>query len=239
MQHSKTKRVGAWLGSSAMLLAAIGCSSNKLPPPSAPESASSLAPAQSTLTATRNDRETTVQLSAEIMQECRFPASPADVPRFELDNATLRTHGRNVLDDVANCMKDGPLQNRTITLIGRADPRGSKDHNHELGAGRADAARNYLIAHGVLKEKLLVVSRGEEGARGDDEASWAIERRVDLVLGDRTDRTSINEHPAADAKKPTPTGNAASVYADQAEGGPSSGQVTGTSGPGTASGPAK
>jgi hypothetical protein len=176
---------------------------------------------------------TTIRLSPEIMEDCRFPASPGELPLFDADQASLRPRGRDILADVANCMKDGPLQNRTITIIGRADARGSDAHNHELGANRADATRNYLVQKGVAKEKLLVTSRGEEGATGDDTASMAVDRRVDLVLGDATDRTNISQNPPANAQKPAPGKGAA--YSDQAEGGRVSGQVTGSSGPGTAS----
>jgi outer membrane protein OmpA-like peptidoglycan-associated protein len=185
--------------------------------------------------ASRDDRETTVQLSDEIRRACSVPESPADLPRFELDQSSLRAEGKNVLDDVANCLKDGPLQNRTITIIGRTDPRGTEEHNQELGASRAEAARNYLIGKGVPEQKLLVLSRGEEGAQGEGEAGWALDRRVDLVLGDGTKRTSINQTPRANVNA---TG-AGSPYADQSEGGPASGKVTGSSGPGTDSVPGK
>lgn len=184
----------------------------------------------------RSDRQTTVQLSEEIRRECRVPDSPEQLPRFELDRSTLRAEGRNILDDVANCLKEGPLQHRTITIIGRADPRGTEEHNRELGANRAEAARNYLLHKGVSSDKLLVISRGEEGAQGEGEAGWALDRRVDLVLGDRTERTSINQNPRANVNATTGAG---SPYADQSEGGPASGKVTGSSGPGTDSVPGK
>jgi peptidoglycan-associated lipoprotein len=176
---------------------------------------------------------TSIHLSSEIMENCRFPTSPGELPLFDADQASLRPRGRDVLADVANCMKDGPLKNRTITIIGRADVRGTDEHNHELGANRAEATRNYLKQLGVSEQKLLVTSRGEEGATGDDPASMAIDRRVDLVLGDATERTNISQNPPANAPKPTNPGKG-SAYADQAEGGRVSGQVTGSSGPGTA-----
>jgi peptidoglycan-associated lipoprotein len=181
------------------------------------------------------DGGTSIRLSPEILADCRFPANPDEVPLFDIDQASLRPRGRDILADVANCMKDGPLEGRTITIIGRADARGSDAHNHELGANRAEATRNYLVAKGVSEQKLLVTSRGEAGATGDDAASMAIDRRVDLVLGDATERTNISQNPPANAPKPTATGKSA-AYADQVEGGKASGQVTGSSGPGTASG---
>jgi peptidoglycan-associated lipoprotein len=221
----------AWLGCGALALSLMACASDKAPPRQASDIKAS-EPAVTAPTANAANGETAVRLSEEILRECRFPADPNDLPLFDVDQATLRPRGRDVLADVANCMKDGPLQQRTITIIGRADPRGTDDHNHELGANRAEATRTYLIQHGVSEQKVLVVSRGEEGASGTNEQGWALDRRVDLVLGDRTNRSNISENPPADQKKPSPTNNAA-TYADQAEGGPASGKATGSSGPGT------
>jgi len=180
------------------------------------------------------DGDTTIRLSPEIMRDCRFPADPSEVPGFDVNQATLKPRGRDILADVANCMKDGPLQNRTVTIIGRTDARGSEKHNEALGANRAVATRNYLTQKGVSDKKLLVISRGEDGATGNDAESMALDRRVDLVLGDATERSSISENPSAIPSKATGT-NAASSYADQAEGGPASGKASGSSGPGTSS----
>lgn len=234
MANMKTRcHRAAWLGCGALALSLAACaSSEKKPALSGTEltPAAGREPAQSQQV---GDGGTTIRLSPEIMRDCRFPASPDEVPQFDVDQSTLRPRGRDILADVANCMKDGPLQDRTITIIGRADARGTEAHNHELGAGRAEATRNYLVQKGVSDQKLLVVSRGEEGATGTDQETMARDRRVDLVLGDATDRTSLTENPPANATKPKPT-NTASTYADQAEGGPASGKVTGSSGPGTA-----
>jgi peptidoglycan-associated lipoprotein len=227
-----TWTAATWLGWGAMAFVA-GCSNEKAPPRNPTDETVSAAVASSDERANAaqgtNERETTVQVSDEIMHECRLSADPSEVPRFDLDQATLRPRGRNILDDVANCMKDGPLKNRTITLIGRADARGSEKHNQALGGSRADAARNYLLQKGVTDKKLLVISRGEQSATGDDDASRALDRRVDLELGDHTERTNISQNPTANAKKAPPKPGAS--YADQAEGG----SVTGSSGPGSAS----
>ncbi len=225
----------AWLGCGALALALAACSSDKTPAKQPNDVAT--APEPATVTSALSGSaaasgETSVRLSEEILKECRFPANPEDLPLFDVDEATLRPRGRDVLSDVANCMKDGPLQNRTITVVGRADPRGTEAHNHQLGANRAEATRTYLIQRGVPESKILVVSRGEESAAGTEEQGWALDRRVDLVLGDRTERTSLTENPPANAKKVTPT-NSAATYADQAEGGRATGKVTGSSGPGT------
>jgi outer membrane protein OmpA-like peptidoglycan-associated protein len=224
----------AWTVCGALVLLVSACASDQTPPA---KQASDLSPVASSEPAASQDvgkGGTAIHLSDEIMADCRFPATTGDFPQFDVDQATLRPRGRDILADVANCMKDGPLQNRTITIIGRADARGTEEHNHELGAGRADATRNYLVGKGVSDKKLLVASRGEQGAKGDDPQSMALDRRVDLVLGDATKRGNISENPPANAAATLP--NNAASYSDQAEGGPGSGHVTGSSGPGTATG---
>jgi outer membrane protein OmpA-like peptidoglycan-associated protein len=184
-----------------------------------------------------SDDGTSIHLSQEILQQCRFPTDVGELPLFDVNESTLKPRGRDILADVANCMKDGPLESRTITIIGRTDSRGTEEHNQALGASRADATRNYLLEHGVPARKLLVISRGEEGATGNDQASMALDRRVDLVLGDATERTSLREQPPANQK--VDRSNHASTYADQVEGGRGSGELKGSSGPGTDSVPGK
>jgi peptidoglycan-associated lipoprotein len=240
MKLGKTQcRRTTWLGCGALALSLAACASDKAPA----QDPSNLSPRASTepMASQRvglGDEGTTIRLSKEITDDCRFPTDPTDVPLFDVDQATLRPRGRDILADVANCMKEGPLQNRTITIIVRADARGTENHNLALGANRADATRNYLRSKGVPENKLLVISRGEEGATGNDADGMAQDRRVDLVLGDATERTNISQNPPADAKKAAPSNNAAS-YADQSEGSAASGKVTGASGPGTDSGKGK
>lgn len=237
-RQSSAWSAAAWLGCGAMALLSSACTSSSTPAPRASNESAATTPAPTQADA-RDPRETTIRLSAELMRECRFTADPSEMPRFDLDQATLHPRGRDVLLDLANCMTDGPLQHRTITVIGRADPRGTEAHNHELGANRAEAARSYLVARGVPEAKILVVSRGEESALGNEEASWALDRRVDLVLGDKTERSNISENPPANASADTPRANNAASYADQSEGSAQSGKVPGRSGPGTDSVPGK
>lgn len=223
-----------WLGCGALALVLAGCASDK---PAPAKQVSDLAPTAASEPAASQDvgrGGTAIHLSDEIMADCSFPASPGELPLFDVDQATLRPRGRDILADVANCLKDGPLQNRTITIIGRTDTRGTETHNQQLGGTRADATRNYLIGKGVPEKKLLVTSRGESGATGDDPETMALDRRVDLVLGDDTKRTNISQNPPANPPKTKKS--SAAGYSDQSEGGPASGSVTGSSGPGTASG---
>jgi hypothetical protein len=105
--------------------------------------------------------------------------------------------------------------------VGRADPRGTEAHNDALGAGRARAARDYLAQRGVPADRIRLVSRGELGARGTDEDTYALDRRVDIELGD------ISNHPIVEgtlkqietSRARKPVHPEAASYADTAEGG--------------------
>lgn len=170
------------------------------------------------------DREVTVQIAKQLRERCNLPDTPQDAPRFEYDQSTLRTGGKNVLDDVAACLKDGPLKGEVITIVGRADPRGTEDYNKDLAASRAAAARNYLAQQGVPGEQIKLMARGEAGAQGSNEETWALDRRVDLELGDLANSPILQGTmlQTESAKKPdnSPEAQKAGTYADVNEGSP-------------------
>lgn len=248
MKASKVgQRAAKWAGCGAVVLTLAACSSDKTPPRQPTASAANLAPGTEDDRVTRKDSETTVQVSSDFRRQCQIPETPAEAPAFDYDQATLRPRGANILDDVAKCLIDGPLKDQTITIIGRTDPRGPEQYNQELGASRASAARNYLISRGVSADHVRLLSRGEQEAQGTSEATWALDRRVDLELGDRTARTE--QSPIAEGMKlqAQSAANASSSdgepYADSQEGGRmemhgNSGTVTNTTKSGGANGAA-
>lgn len=169
-------------------------------------------------------QEATVQISKQMRERCNLPESPDGAPRFDYDQSTLRSRGKNVLDDVAVCLRDGPLKGEVVTLVGRADPRGTADYNQDLAASRAAAARNYLVQMGVPAEQIKLMARGEAGAQGSNEETWALDRRVDLELGDLSNSPVLQGSmlQAESAKKPdnSPEAQKAGTYADVNEGSP-------------------
>jgi len=215
MQPSKSVlRSVCWSGLAA--LCALGCASKQ----GEANTATAAEPSVESTTAS-NDGETTVQISSALRERCNMPDEPRAAPKFDFDQATLRPRGKNVLDDVAVCLTTGPLKGEVITLVGRADARGSEDYNQALSASRAAAARNYLAQHGVPDAQMRLMARGEEGARGSDEASYALDRRVDIEVGDVKNspilQGTMMQRETSDSK-PADTRKAGS-YADVAEGG--------------------
>ncbi|HJV80071.1 peptidoglycan-associated lipoprotein Pal [Noviherbaspirillum sp.] len=74
-------------------------------------------------------------------------------------------------------------KNRKIVIQGNTDERGGREYNLALGQKRAEAVRKSMSLLGVSDSQMEAVSFGEEKpkASGSDEASWAENRRADLV----------------------------------------------------------
>ena len=69
-----------------------------------------------------------------------------------------------------------------MMLVGHADPRGTFEYNFHLGERRAESVASFLNRKGVAQNRLDTTSRGKKDAVGTDEASWALDRRVDVLL---------------------------------------------------------
>ena len=71
----------------------------------------------------------------------------------------------------------------TVTVEGHCDERGSREYNIGLGERRADAVKRLLLAQGAASSQIVTISYGEErpAALGMDEASWAQNRRAELL----------------------------------------------------------
>ena len=99
---------------------------------------------------------------------------------FGFDESTITDETRANLDAAAVALKAAGIPFR---LEGHADERGTPEYNLALGERRAQAVASYLNGQGVDTSKAEIVSYGEEKPvmTGSDEASWAKNRRVELV----------------------------------------------------------
>jgi peptidoglycan-associated lipoprotein len=124
----------------------------------------------------------TLAISADLVAACGIKAAAQPNPKFDYDKDELTTDDRNILDQLATCLTNGALKGKSVSLIGRADPRGTEEYNLGLGSRRAHTVSTYLGRLGVLEPQLAVTTRGALEASGTDEASWAQDRRVDVQL---------------------------------------------------------
>jgi peptidoglycan-associated lipoprotein len=76
----------------------------------------------------------------------------------------------------------GPLKGRSMRLVGHADPRGNEEYNMALGGRRADNVASAIASAGMDSARMATSSRGKMDATGTDEAGWAKDRRVDIML---------------------------------------------------------
>jgi outer membrane protein OmpA-like peptidoglycan-associated protein len=121
-------------------------------------------------------------ISADILKACGIAAVKNANPKFDYDADELTPDDRAVLDKIATCLTSGPLKGKVVSLIGRADPRGTEEYNLGLGSRRSHSVSQYLGRLGVGEAQLGVTTRGALDAAGTDEAGWKEDRRVDIQL---------------------------------------------------------
>ncbi len=124
-----------------------------------------------------------IGVSDDLVKQCRLSLSSHDqAPKFEFDQFQLLAEDRDVLEQVAQCLTQGPLRGKQVQLVGRADPRGTDEYNLGLGTRRAASVSGYLRLLGVPSQQLQPSTRGDLDATGADESGWRTDRRVDLEL---------------------------------------------------------
>jgi len=101
---------------------------------------------------------------------------------FDYDSSDVRKDQVSRVQVNADFIKSKPKYE--IRIEGNCDPRGTNEYNMALGERRALASKKYLTNLGVSEAKLSTVSYGEERLllQGQDETSWAQNRRDDFVV---------------------------------------------------------
>lgn len=100
---------------------------------------------------------------------------------FDFDSYVVKEDYQSVIQAHARYLNKN--KNRRIFIQGNTDERGGREYNLALGQKRAEAVRKSLSLLGVSDGQMEAVSFGKEKpkALGNDEASWAENRRADLV----------------------------------------------------------
>ena len=100
---------------------------------------------------------------------------------FEFDSYAVKDDFKPLIDAHARYLQ-GDKGGR-MTIQGNTDERASREYNIALGQRRADAVKKMMMLLGATDSQIETVSFGKEKPRreGHDEASWAENRRVDIV----------------------------------------------------------
>jgi peptidoglycan-associated lipoprotein len=97
---------------------------------------------------------------------------------FDTDRSTLTAQATTTLDRQASWLQQ--YQQVNIWIAGNCDERGTEEYNLALGQRRANADRDYLVAHGVNRGRVQTISYGK--SRPIDPAStpeaWAQNRNA-------------------------------------------------------------
>jgi peptidoglycan-associated lipoprotein len=111
-----------------------------------------------------------------------FAVNVGDRIFFDSDSSEINASGQATLDKQAQWLARYPRY--SFTIEGHADERGTREYNFALGARRAEAAKNYLIARGVGANRIRTVSFGKERpvAVCNDISCWSQNRRAVTVL---------------------------------------------------------
>jgi peptidoglycan-associated lipoprotein len=105
-------------------------------------------------------------------------ANVGDRVFFELNKSTLSDEAQATLGKQAAWLAKYPSVR--LQIAGNADDRGTEEYNLALGNRRASAAKDFLVAKGVSRDRLTTISYGKDRptATGDDESAWAQNRNA-------------------------------------------------------------
>lgn len=110
-----------------------------------------------------------------------FVINVGDRVYFDFDSYQVRADAQPLLQAQASWLVRYPAV--TVRIEGNCDERGTREYNLALGARRANAVRDYLVAHGVASARVTTISYGKE-------------KPIDAGSGDEADQHNRNGHTA-------------------------------------------
>lgn len=100
---------------------------------------------------------------------------------FDFDKYNIREDAKPTLKSAADWL----IKNNDANMIleGHCDERGTNEYNLALGEKRAKSASDYLVSSGVAKNRLDIISYGEEKpfCKEQSEDCWQKNRRVQFI----------------------------------------------------------
>jgi peptidoglycan-associated lipoprotein len=113
-----------------------------------------------------------------------FVVNVGDRVYFDTDEYSVRADAQPVLTGQAQWLNRYPAVK--VRIEGNADERGTREYNLALGARRANAVRDFLIAQGVAASRIETISFGKEKPidAGTTEEAWAKNRNGHTAITD-------------------------------------------------------
>ena len=119
------------------------------------------------------------------------PAVQFSLPaaNFQLGSSVLPELLRKQLSAFAVALRKRNPADGKVRIVGHADASGTPEVNRQLSLARAEAAKQYLVSHGVNPALLVAVGVGSKGLENPKDPTAAANRRV--VIG-RTHEAAAN-----------------------------------------------
>ena len=89
-----------------------------------------------------------------------FVVNVGDRVYFDFDRYDVRADAQPLLASQAAWLKKYPAV--MVRIEGNCDERGTREYNLALGARRANAVRDFLVAHGIDPSRITTISYGKE-----------------------------------------------------------------------------
>ena len=101
---------------------------------------------------------------------------------YDFDSDVIKTEAGRNLQTLATSLQDYP--DTELLIVGHTDSQGDAEYNQALSTRRAASAQRYLIAYGVLNNRLQLSGRGEWEpiATNDTEDGRRINRRIEVAI---------------------------------------------------------
>jgi peptidoglycan-associated lipoprotein len=101
-----------------------------------------------------------------------FVVNVGDRVYFDTDSHDVRADAEPILSGQAGWLRRYPSVR--VRIEGNADERGTREYNLALGARRANAVRDFLVAQGITSDRISTISFGKEQPvdAGSGEEAW-------------------------------------------------------------------
>ncbi len=113
-----------------------------------------------------------------------FKVNVGDTVHFALNQFNIEDNDKGTLSKQAAWL--GRFPSVRLNIEGHCDERGTREYNLALGARRANAVKEYLVAQGVSAARLETISYGKERpiCTESSEDCWSQNRRgVSVITG--------------------------------------------------------
>ena len=121
---------------------------------------------------------------------------------FDLNVAALNQNTQKKIDILI--YNDKIINGSSIMIVGYADYLGTEGYNKNLSMERAEHVKNYLVKYGINTSDIKVcLGKGEVERQGlTDKGGYPTDRRVDIVVNNRTKKPHVPPVKPKQGQKP-------------------------------------